>query len=284
MNAPSKIDVHINLLPPSFIGADSSLFSGETASFQRSFKIGAAHRLHAQCAEESVLEYIVKNDVFKAICFPYQFQNHAFCQMANAHVGEVVQRHIGALRGMVVLQPRDPRAPSELEGWLDKTGIIGLKVKPKWGGFSLSDLSVMGALCEVLIEKNGVLLTHVSQNFHSSEGDSVSDLVELLRSFPRLKIIAAHLGGFIDVYSQHEPIGKLLRNLAIDISLPNNLQWLPSLVRLGGSCGYLYGSDFPYVRIEEMNERIQKSGLKSSEVASIFRENADRFLAGVRNW
>lgn len=70
---------------------------------------------------------------------------------------------------------------------VDQPGVIGVKMKPRWGDFSVADTRLLGPICETLTARNRILLTQISQLFHTPTGDQVGYLVRLLRAFPKLK-------------------------------------------------------------------------------------------------
>ena len=142
----------------------------------------------------------------------------------------------------------------------------------------------MGPICETLVSRGAILLTHISQNFHHSEGDNVADLITLLENFPELTVVAAHLGGFLGVYEVHEPIACKFQNLYVDVSLPKSIAWLPHLMRLGDRERYVYGTDFPFSEFDEIRDlMVREGGLTDAECRLICEDNPRKLLecAGV---
>ncbi len=280
-----KIDVHVNLLPPFSYSDDDSWLASETESLRRAFSHTRRRSINSRASCETIANEMDKASVGSAICFSFQWNSHALCVQGNDFVSAEIGKYSDKFRALAVVQPKEGvNAADELQRRLTTTGFVGLKVKPKWGGFSLADIEVMGPLCEILMSRNAVLLTHISQNFHTPQGDSLSDLFVLLKNFPKLKVIAAHLGGFAGVYSCYEPLRMVMENLVFDISLPANLEWLPSLMRLGGGHRYLYGSDFPYCEYNEIDKPLERLGLTDMEIDQLLWRNAEDFFDGVPGW
>jgi uncharacterized protein len=279
----SIFDWHVNLLPDwARVPAPALDLTTETASMRKAFSHKDASNLNAACSVDHILREMDRSQISRALVFSYQWQSFDRCESANYVVANAVQKYPNRFLGLAVCQPRDARAAKAVERWLQIPGMIGVKMKPKWGGFSLADAKIVGPICELLSARSAILLTHTSQNFHSSEGDSVSDLVRLLRNFPKLTVVAAHLGGFIDVYRLYQPIRSLMKNLYFDISLPSNLAWLPYLMRLGDPEKYLFATDFPYIGFDEMLSRINSElGLSEREIRMLCYENSGRLLSSV---
>lgn len=278
----TKIDVHVHIIPP-WARSDDAInqLCGESQNLVKAFNIASTKGINQKCSPEIVLQAMDKFEVDQAICFSYQWQDTQRCISANEYISQIVAEHPDRLLGLAVVQPQSATAADDLSRFLDKPGIIGLKIKPKWAGVSLADIPLMGPLCEELISRNGILLTHISQGFHHSAGDSVADLFTLLNSFPKLTVIAAHMAGFIGVYECYSPVKKYLDNLYVDISLPCNLAWLPHLMRLGDPHRYLYATDFPYISYVEFDRLLDSAGLTDREKEMLCWENPMRLLSNI---
>jgi uncharacterized protein len=275
------IDFHVNLLPEWSRSSFACDLTGETDNLRRNFENPKTKEIHQLADASSIIAAMDRSNVDRAICLPYQFQDSNRCRDASSFLVQEIAKHQGRLYGLVVVQPRDPGSLDDLEAALSNPQIVGLKVKPRWGGFSLSDIAVLGPLCEILTQKNRILMTHLTQSFHPSTGDQLADLLNLLRSFPHLKVVAAHLGGFAGVYECYEPVCRHFDNLFIDISLPQSLAWLPHLMRLGNPNRYLFATDYPYTDFDWMVQRLDEIGLTASEREAVLGANAARLLSSL---
>ena len=65
------------------------------------------------------------------------------------------------------------------------------------------------------------------------------------------------MGGGILFYNNYAPLSKIFKNLYIDISLPSQIDWLPSLIKRYDHKKFLFASDFPYVSHEKCIESIR---------------------------
>lgn len=275
------IDFHVNLLPDWVSRIGHEELYDETENLRRNMLGSDAVKLHKRTSGENLLREMDHAGIDQAVCFSYQWNNKDRCQAATDYVVSQVAAHRSRLYGLAVVQPRAPDSNEQLSSYLQRPGIIGLKVKPKWGKFSLSDIRIMGPLCEILMEKRKILLTHTTQSFHRESGDHIYNLLTLSKNFPDLKIVAAHLGSFIDVYNCYEPISANMKNIYIDISLPKSLVWLPSLMRLGKRDRYLFSTDFPYTDFQSMIDLVDGLPLSGSEKEAVFSGNALRLLEAI---
>lgn len=275
------IDFHVNFVPSWVPKLTPAEIADETGNLSRNLSLPVTRRLHETSTLDHLLADAARAGASRCVVFPYQFKNADRCKRANADLAAELALHPDRLLGLAICQPRDPASLDDVAAMLDKPGVIGIKMKPRWGGFSLGDTQMLGPVCEMLVARNRILLTHITQSFHESTGDQVGDLVRLLRAFPKLKVVAAHMGAFIDVYDCHPPMRAVMDNLWIDISLPNSLGWLPSLMRQGRASRYLFASDFPYTGIEEMARAVDSLDLTSAEKEAVFSGNANALLRSI---
>lgn len=278
-----KIDWHVNMLPDWARSApNEAALHDETDTIRRqAWTPSDLATINPRTSPQVILAEMDAHRIDSSLVFSYQWLSADRCRNCNNYVVEQVRTYKGRFFGLVVVQPRDPRSLDDLEKFLNEPGIIGVKMKPKWGGFSLADVKLIGPIAEMLISRNRILLTHVSQSFHRSEGDSVCDLFALVTAFPKLMIVAAHLGGFIGVYECYEPVARRLENLYVDISLPKNLTWLPQLMRYGKPWRYLYATDFPYMEFGEMDRALTQIGLTDEEHEMVTRRNGAMLLERI---
>lgn len=279
------IDWHVHLLPPQLRGSlPPELLRHETEHLRSAYRHPRVDEITKRASEDAIFEMMTSSGVDISVCFGHQWRAPELCEENNRYVVDTVAKSDGRLRGLVVGQPRDPGSLERIDEHLSRPGILGVKVKPKWGGFSLADARTLAPLVEIIQAHDAILLTHVTQAFHPSAGDSVSDLIAMLRAFPSLRVVAAHLGGFVDVYRCHPPIGSLLDNLWIDVSLPSNIEWLPELMSRGAGSRYLYATDFPYAEADQFlgapafGARDPETGLS---VLDALRRNGEELLRAV---
>lgn len=280
----NRVDFHVNLLPEfARTNVRSSAIPEESPHLRHCFDIEITSALNARCTPQEILAAMKRAGVNKSVVFSYQWLDAERCRLANETVCKAVSANPDELVGLAVVQPRNPASVNALERCLSMPGIVGVKMKPRWGGFALSDLDLMGPICEMLIEKNCILLTHVSQAFHGPTGDQLNNLFALLKAFPRLKVVAAHLGSLAGFYHCYEPFRRHTENLWFDISLPANVDWLPHLMRMGNAEKYLYATDWPYVDYPEFDGLLGRAGLTDKELELIASDNPMRLLASLKS-
>ena len=227
----------------------------------------------------SLLNSMKVNKIRHSVCFSYQWKNQSDCLRANDFILKKIEENkYSNISALVVLQPKAKKANYFLEKYLNNINILGMKIKPSWCNVSLSNTKYLGPLCETLIFKNKFLLTHISQGFHPNMGDNLYELTHLLKNFPKLKVVAAHMGGGAIFYENYKPMTKLYKNLYFDISLPSQLEWLPLFLNKVNHRKFLYASDFPYFSQKKLLDILKKSKIPKSKFNDLVFFNAKNLI------
>jgi predicted TIM-barrel fold metal-dependent hydrolase len=159
-------------------------------------------------------------------------------------------------------------------------GFRGIKLHPEYQDFYIDDSSLSG-FYERAAERDLVILFHAGYDigFPDSDRSAPARIAQVHRSFPRLRIIASHLGGFrqwdevlrdlagSDVYLdtsyifRHIPDGTLREIL--DAHRPDRI---------------LFGSDSPWADQRESVHRLQQLELDPVREEQILSRNAKELL------
>ena len=225
-----------------------------------------------------------KNNISFSVSFSYQWQKHSSCLNSNNFIlSEISKKNNSNIFALVVVQPQAKSAQDDLKNYLKNDKVLGLKIKPSWCNMRLSDLKFLGPLCEELVSKNKLLLTHISQGFHPNNGDNIHELTLLLKNFPKLKVVAAHMGGGINFYENYKPLNKIFKNLYIDISLPSQIDWLPFFLEKSNHKKFLFASDYPYFSQKKLLSLINKETISKNKIADLYFNNSKNLINSCLN-
>ncbi|MDR7303948.1 amidohydrolase family protein [Haloactinomyces albus] len=164
---------------------------------------------------------------------------------------------------------------------LRRHGIRGVKVHPLFQGFGLMH-ERLWELFEAFDEDIAVI-THVGAG-GSGQVNSLSTprmLREIVRTFPRLRLVACHFGG----YHMLEEAEEELRGLPIVLET----SWPPALARMDpntvrrlinnhGAERVVFGSDWPMANPAEEIDAIRRLNLGDEVEAAILGKNLERVL------
>jgi hypothetical protein len=173
--------------------------------------------------------------------------------MQNRMLGEAVRRHSGRIVGLAGLDPRRPEAADMARVCLTEYGLRGIKYHPDHGFDPAGPES--RRVLEVLAKHNGILLTHSGPLMPRGRCKFADPLMlcDIAIDYPEIKVIAAHMGGFINwrpwaslAAFQSTMYGDLA---AWDILAYKNYdlfcRQLRDVIDLVGPTKILFGSDAP---------------------------------------
>ena len=162
---------------------------------------------------------------------------------------------------------------------LSKNSIKGIKFHPDFQGFNMDD-EKMFPLYEAISGKFLVMF-HVGDVFPPHENpSSPQKLAAVLKNFPKLKAIAAHLGG----YAHWKWVVESLSGLDFFMDTSSSLKYIPEnllkeiLDSFPKEC-FLFGTDYPLGDpVEEFELLEKKAGFSGSEIEQLL-ERGGRLLA-----
>ena len=132
------------------------------------------------------------------ICMVDNASNPAFkaenMQRGNKIAADIAQRYPDQVMALAGVDPRRAEAPDMMRQCLEEYGMRGLKYHPDNGFYPDSPESYK--VLEVLVENDGVLLTHTGPLPPPARAKYAEPglLADLAVDFPDLKVIAAHMG------------------------------------------------------------------------------------------
>ena len=165
-------------------------------------------------------------------------------------------------------------------GKLAEDGFRGIKFHPEYQLFRFNDPK-MDEVWDAMSETGLVAYLHAGGErvfeppFHSSP----REVVELNRRFPKLKIAAAHLGGF-RMWDEAE---RELCGADVYLDLSHALLWMPDeqllrIVRKHGVERILFGSDAPWQDPRDVLAAFLRLPFTDEERAMILAQNARRLF------
>lgn len=164
--------------------------------------------------------------------------------------------------------------------FLTASGIRGIKLHPEYQ-FTYIDDPKMYPAYEKLAASGRIVLFHAGKDPGPFTNDhALPPAIRKVReNFPSLKMIAAHMGGWM-VWDEVEEVLAGL-DLFFDTSAVCRLLPPEQFVRMCRKHGcekILFGSDSPWYDQGESVEWIKHSGLNDTEIEAVFCGNAKRLL------
>jgi len=179
------------------------------------------------------------------------------------------------------LDPRCADVAGEVRKLRDQ-GVRGLKLQPFFQGYGFDSPEFAAMMKQ--ISGRFVVLAHGGQEMVPVEGlvTTPAALARLVRDWPEVPFLFAHLGGFRlwDEVEEH----LVGRRVWLDTSYtfghcpPEQLE---RIVRAHGAEHIVLGSDFPWQSPRVAIEGVRGLGLSETETAAILGGNFERLLASV---
>lgn len=189
----------------------------------------------------------------------------------------IAGRCSGRIIGFGSLHPDYQEFKQELDR-MYALGLIGIKLHSEFQDFPIDDAR-MWPVYEAIGNR---FLVMIHMGDRHSDYSSPRRLARVLDAFPKLKVIAAHLGGWSSWDdARHYVLG---RDLYVDTS---SCTWaLPpeevtALIREHGVKRVLFGTDYPVTSHLEELERFNSLPLTPQEKEKILWENAEKLLQSL---
>lgn len=192
----------------------------------------------------------------------------------NAFIADSVKENADKLIGLGTLHPDCEDMEKEV-GNIVSLGLRGVKLHPDIQRFAVDDKKCM-QMYELCSKNNLPVLMHTGDyRYDFSNPDRVE---QVLRAFPELTLIGAHLGGW-SVWA--EAAKKLARydNLIVDCSSTFPFTDSETAKKAMDSYGYdriLFGSDYPMWSPEKELETFFKMGVPEQYLEAVLSKNAQR--------
>ena len=180
---------------------------------------------------------------------------------------------------LATVHPNMPALPAALAA-VKTAGFKGIKLHPEYQVFTLDDPR-MEPIWRSCVDLDLFVFLHAGGErvFQPPYHSSPTAILNLMKRHPRLRLVAAHLGGF-NMWDESERtlIGQ---NLVLDLS--HTLFWMPDdqivrMVKRHGADRIVFGTDGPWQDCGAVLQAFLKLPFSESEQKKILWENALRLL------
>lgn len=261
-----KIDIHTHCFLDSL--AEKALFKLSQNSHVKPFLKGTCEDL-SRSTKEAGLDYSL---VCPIATKPSQTEN------INKWALEFTAEYKNLL-SFGTLHPDMDEFKNEAE-FLKNNGFMGIKIHPDYQQTFIDDpryMKMFASLCDYDL----ILMTHAGFDvglpgpYHCTP----ERMAKVMKEFPSLKIIAAHMGGVME----QEQVYKYYveKNIYLDTSFTENYiksEDLTKIIKDHGADKILFGTDSPWSGQKESVKYIESLDLTETEKKLIMGENAEKLL------
>ncbi len=216
---------------------------------------------------EKVLELEKKAKVDRAVIFPVHYPPELY-DLANKEVAEATKKYPDKLIPFAKVAASHPGAVNYLREAIERLGMKGLKLHSHEG-------YPTRGIMNLLLEYDLPLL------IHTSDRRGPLELVPLIKAYPDVKIIIAHLGSPNNYYHQLQAIYLAERydNIYLDTSVGSDIhENLKLAVERVGPERIVFGSDAPVYHPLIERKKVELLELEPKDEAKILGENIKRIL------
>ena len=190
----------------------------------------------------------------------------------NRFIAKEVSLSRGAFTGLGTLHP-DSEHPDQDVRELVSLGLKGVKLHPDFQRFEADSDKAMRiyALC---VEADLPVLVHTGD--HRFDYSNPNRIANILRTFPKLKFIGAHFGGW-SVWDDAVRELSGFENIIVDTSstfYALGAEKGRELIKKWGADRVMFGADYPMWKPQLDIDCLMEMGLSDSEYRRIFWDNA----------
>ncbi len=244
---------------------------------------------------EQALKLADEAGIEKIVMQGWYWNDHELCKYHNDYMYEVISKYPNRFEAFMSINPRFEELALEEVERNAKRGFSGIgELGPGANDYRLDDKCFIN-LMEAAEYFNLPVNIHVNEplgrDYPGKDPTGLNDFYRLVKRFPDLTIILAHLGGGLPFYEFMPEVKEAFKNVYYDLAanpLVYETRSIRSVVDMVGAEKILFGSDFPlliYPReskkkgFEMFLEDIRENaGLNREEWLKIMKTNAEGIL------
>lgn len=250
------IDVHTHIWPEK-LAKRATENVGNYYSYQMNGK-GTISDLKESSKEGGVEKFVIHSSALKA----------SQVEDVNNTTASYIDENIA---GFGTLHPDYKDYEKEIDRIIS-LGLKGIKLHPDFQFFNIDDKRMYPSY-EIIEAKGLPVLFHMGDVKY--DYSAATRLLKVMKDFPKLKIIAAHLGGHMKWdESEKYLVGK---DIYMDCSSTDRKlshERIKKIIRNHGADRVLFGTDYPIERHKEALDKFMKLGLTDEENKKILYDNA----------
>ena len=274
------IDAHTHLFAPGQILAREQIAQGD-----HTFREMYGDPKAKMATPRELIAALDEAELDSAVVAGFAFSHEPDILEQNACILSAARDSNGRIIGVATVNPALPGWERIAQHAID-SGARGFgELRPHNQGWDpLGDQA--RRLCGLAQDSGVVLLWHCSEPVgHAYPGKaggiSARELVELATAFPKVKMVAAHLGAGASFYLQMPEVKAAIDSIYFDTAAASLLYDDASVARLVALAGperVLFGSDYPLLSPRSQKQRLAAQ-LPAPVLEAVFGGNARRLFS-----
>ena len=275
------IDIHTHIFPDFIKNDREKCFNNEP-----SFELLYASEKSKIINGGDLVSAMDENGVDLSVTFGFPWKNIDLCRRHNDYILEQIEKYPKRLKGLCCVDVFHADAVREVERCLNQgmSGVGELAIYED--GITEDALDRMSPTFDLCRERNLPLMMHVNEPVgRIYPGKAPIKLVEIynmVKRFPKNKIILAHWGGGLFFYTMlKKEVKEVLKNVFFDTAASPYLyeqHIYETACQFVGSEKILFGSDYPLLKPARYFKDMRESGLSGKQMNDICGGSAEKFL------
>ena len=278
------IDTHVHVYPPEVRDGWQSIAEREAL-----FGAEVRGRVHRWAEADDLIAAMDEDGVDESWICGFGFSDLGLCRMCNDYVIEQASLSGGRLKPIIAVPPLARGAGDEIARCAE-LGAIGVgELLPEGQGVSIEDIEETWRFAAECQENGLFVLLHVAEpvgrDYPGKGRSGPREAYMFAQNHPELHIVMAHCGGGLFLYEQMPDVRLTLKNVWYDITAAPFVyspSILNSILASETAGKFLYGSDFPIMRLPRYMRMIEQSAMIDKDLESLFFANARRLLRASR--
>jgi predicted TIM-barrel fold metal-dependent hydrolase len=252
------VDCHVHVFPHEIVG-NRATYLARDGWFSTLYENPRASLI----ACEALIEAMDAAGVRRAVLCGFPWADPGLCRDHNDYLHAVAAQYPDRLCWLGIVVPCESGVVAETRRCFE-LGAVGIgELNADAQGFDWRDGDCLASFVDVCLAFQKPLLLHASEavgHRYPGKGTATPDkLLEFVRAFPTLSIIAAHWGGGLPFHELMPEIAMATRNVVYDCSASTYLyrpQVFRSVLDIVGPDRVLFGSDYPVLRMDRFVRRV----------------------------
>lgn len=272
------IDTEVHLMHPASIEPDFAADTNEPVR-KAIHEHGDYPGIKPLMTLETLLKSMEANSVKHCHLMGMSWRHKPWNDDNNMYIEECVKQYPSLFSGFYIPHLGDVRQAVSEVMMLDRDVFLGVKLLPGWQGREVNDPELF-PIYEAVQQRDMCLMVHTDHITQSLNGDTPQKLLEVVRNFPEMKVLAPHMGGLLCMYHLLPSYSKALRNVTYIASVSATMEFVKFAAEINPD-NILFGTDFPFNHTHDQTTQItalERIGLSSEVQNRILFENAERLF------
>jgi uncharacterized protein len=273
------IDFHTHIFPPE-IANNRDQYLDKDVLFKTLYS-----NIKAKLATaEDLISSMDTHGIQKSVVLNIAWSSNELCRQTNDYILESVSRFPDRLIGFCMVSFDSNDESIEELSRCTQAGIKGIG-EIRINSELLNRNSVFSSIIEFLVTHKLILLTHTSEpvgHQYPGKGDTTPELIyPFITKYPNLKLVCAHWGGGLPIYSLMPRVKPFFKELYFD-SAASPFLYSPEIysqvAQLVGFDKILFGSDYPLLSPRRLLNEIESLNISEETKKAILAGNACKLL------